>query len=135
MLDLVLPREPKLPGWVPTASEFSDAWAAVGVMALRCVVHCGLLPLRLCPLALSAALGQLPRLPPDLDEDGRVCDVDAAVDGDSSAESAGAAAQVRALRAERRRRGDAWVAGALEDALVLLHVSAPARARAYRWAL
>ena len=46
-------------------SDYAEAFQAMGLMSLRCLVHCHHVPVDVSPLVWSAALGKIVKLPPD----------------------------------------------------------------------
>jgi len=98
--------------------DWTKHWVTIGLMSLRCLIHCHSLSLSLSGLCWAAIFGEVPRLPPD----------------DLSRGDAGSNAhtdQISRFSELRKMRGDAWGCKLLYFLLFQLHDRK--KAESYRW--
>ncbi|CAD7925247.1 unnamed protein product, partial [Amoebophrya sp. A25] len=117
--------------------EWKNNWVAIGLMSLRCVIHCHQIPAPLSPFVWAATFGLAPRLPPDdvTPATGPSPPFDSSLTDDARHTTARSNKAEKAIFARiaqiRRGHGDAWARQHLNCFLALL--DDPEKERSYRW--
>ncbi|CAD7928763.1 unnamed protein product [Amoebophrya sp. A120] len=114
-----------------TRHDWRRAWRCIGLMSLRCLIHCHQLPCPLSPLVWSAVLGQCGRLPPDTS----ISTYYAGAEFSAEEQDVPHSAVVRQMHTLRANRGDTWARELLNYFLHCLSLFDPNRERSYRWML